>query len=67
MVDDVISAHRDKEFELMGNRIVVELAKGNKREGGGGRDRDGPRERTNGCFKCGKEGHWARDCPDGLV
>ena len=31
--------------------IVVEWAKASRRG-------------TNECFKCGKEGHWARDCPD---
>lgn len=49
--EDVVKAHEDKEFELMGNRIVVELAKGKKREPG---DRPERSERSNGCFKCGK-------------
>jgi arginine/serine-rich splicing factor 7 len=40
--EDVIKAHEDKEFELLGNRIVVEMAKGKRREPG---DRD--RERSS--------------------
>ncbi|KAI8602374.1 hypothetical protein EDD21DRAFT_372006 [Dissophora ornata] len=37
-----------------GNPIVVEFAKNNGRRAG-----------DNECFKCGKEGHWARDCRGG--
>jgi len=35
--------------EILGHRVVVEWAKGRRRE----RDK---------CFRCGREGHWARDC-----
>ncbi|OMH84664.1 Serine/arginine-rich splicing factor [Zancudomyces culisetae] len=39
-------------MRLGGGRIVVEYAKGRAR-----RSTD-----SNTCFKCGREGHWARDC-----
>ena len=39
-------------MRFLDNRIAVEWAKGNNRV------------TTAGCFKCGKEGHIARECPD---
>ncbi|KAJ3237916.1 hypothetical protein HDU78_003826, partial [Chytriomyces hyalinus] len=40
-----------------GTRLVVEWAKG----GGSRGVKDGA---STECFKCGREGHWARDCRD---
>lgn len=33
--------------------------------GGGGRGGGGGGDRPSGCFKCGAEDHWARECPNG--
>jgi hypothetical protein len=38
-------------MRIHGARIAVELARGRVRE------RD-----DNSCFRCGRDGHWARDC-----
>lgn len=40
----------------MGKRIAVEWAKGERRATG---------TRSDACFRCGEEGHWARDCTRG--
>jgi len=50
---DAEDALRDLDgYDLLGHRIVVEWARGRRR---------GPSERDK-CFRCGREGHWARDC-----
>lgn len=33
--------------------------------GGGGGRGGGRGDRPSGCFKCGAEDHWARECPNG--
>ncbi|KAG0217016.1 hypothetical protein BGX31_000382 [Mortierella sp. GBA43] len=48
------AVHKLNGSVVNGKPIVVEFAKNNGRRAG-----------DNECFKCGKEGHWARDCRDG--
>lgn len=42
-------------MRFLGGRMVVEFAKGPGRRG--------ERSSNDECFRCGKVGHWARDCP----
>ncbi|KAH6575722.1 hypothetical protein BASA50_006352 [Batrachochytrium salamandrivorans] len=54
--EDALKAGQEAEFELNGSKMYVEWAKAGGRRGG---------ERSEGCFKCGESGHWARECPNG--
>lgn len=78
-MEDAIEKMRG--IELDGRNITVEKAQpqGQGRDRDGGRDRDRGRDRGRDrdyggggrgsgggeCFKCGKPGHFARECPDG--
>ena len=50
--------------EIMGSLVRVQKSTSTKRTGGGS-ERGSGRERgggSNGCFKCGEDGHWSKEC-----
>jgi len=45
--------------DILGCRVVVEWAKGRRRGPSDGHREPSERDK---CFRCGREGHWAREC-----
>ncbi|KAI9347398.1 hypothetical protein DFJ73DRAFT_626080 [Zopfochytrium polystomum] len=50
--EDALKDTDGKDLPEFNTKLVVEWSRGGRRSGD-----------ANECFKCGKEGHWARDCP----